>query len=134
MNEIHLMRIVKIQTPEDKVDEIVKLLFDAGAPSATVQSVDTYNDAKKKETARVVEVVTSTPAVKKIEDALLRSDVFDQETMSITTGQPHSVISRESFNSLTWPWVEPATDICQELWQFSHVTSGYILRVFIAAG
>ncbi|MBV9216005.1 MAG: hypothetical protein JO053_07490 [Acidobacteria bacterium] len=128
------MRIIKIQTPENRVDDIIKLVFDAGAPSANLQTVDEYRDASKPKSARVIEVVTSTPAAKNIEDRLLASGLFDQQTMSITTRQPHSVISSESFKRLTWPWVQPSTDIVQELWQFSHVTTGYVLRCFIAAG
>ena len=34
---------------------------------------------------------------------------------------------------MTVPLVEPATDIFEELWQFSHITVGFVGRIFIAA-
>src|SRR6185295_10886119 len=66
--------------------------------------------------------------------ALLAADFFDRSTCSISTRQPRSIVSTEEFAKVTVPWVEPGIDICQELWQFCHVTAGFAGRVLIAGG
>lgn len=58
---------------------------------------------------------------------------FDAEKYSIHVRQPRSIVSREKPPELTRPLVEPTIDIFEELWQFSHVTFGFVGRVLIAA-
>jgi len=43
------------------------------------------------------------------------------------------VVSIDSLRELTSPLVVPVTDILEELWQFSHITIGFVGRIFIAA-
>lgn len=76
---------------------------------------------------------TSTPKAKRFVDALLEADFYNSTDYSINIRQPRSIISKESFRELTKPLVEPATDIFEELWQFSHITVGFVGRNFIAA-
>jgi hypothetical protein len=59
--------------------------------------------------------------------------LYNQKDFSINIRQPRSIISSESLRELTKPLVEPATDIFEELWQFSHITVGFVGRVLIAA-
>ena len=47
--------------------------------------------------------------------------------------EPRTIVSQEGPSKVTWPLVIPTTDIFEELWQFSHVTFGFIGRVLIAA-
>ena len=75
----------------------------------------------------------STPKAKRFVDALLAADFYDPADYTINIRQPRSIISKESLRELTRPLVVPASDIYEELWQFSHVTVGFVGRNFIAA-
>ncbi|HEX8637825.1 MAG TPA: hypothetical protein VF692_07185, partial [Pyrinomonadaceae bacterium] len=66
-------------------------------------------------------------------DALLASEFYDKQEFSVAIRQPRSILSGENLRELTKPLVDPATDIFEELWQFSHITAGFVGRIFIAA-
>jgi hypothetical protein len=82
----------------------------------------------------MIDIETSTPTAKAITDELLSSDFFNTDECSISTRQPRAIVSDESYEKLTVPWVEPAEDIYQELWQFSHITAGFAGRMLIGGG
>ena len=86
-----------------------------------------------KKTKEIVDIETSTPKGKRFVDALLAADFYNAEDFTVNIRQPRSIISSESARELTKPLVVPATDIFEGLWQFSHITVGFIGRNFIAA-
>ncbi|MBA2494979.1 MAG: hypothetical protein H0V31_09835 [Acidobacteria bacterium] len=127
------MRLVKINAPQDKGADISKIAFSVGISQVSVFQVEVLRDDGNRETKDAVDIETSTPKAKRFVDALLEADFYNSTDYSINIRQPRSIISKESFRELTKPLVEPATDIFEELWQFSHITVGFVGRNFIAA-
>src|SRR5437764_5543479 len=80
------------------------------------------------------EIETQTPLAKKLTEAFFDTSFFDQRDCFISTRQRRSIVSPKGLSEITWPWVEPGIDICQELWQFSHLTVSIVLRSLVAGG
>ncbi|MBA2736485.1 MAG: hypothetical protein H0U50_06800 [Pyrinomonadaceae bacterium] len=127
------MRLIKISAPRGKAADIVKLAFDAGIKNASVYQIENHSASGETKTKDTIDVETSTPKGKSFIDSLLAADFYNPDDYSIAVRQPRSIISGESIRELTKPLVEPPTDIFEELWQFSHITVGFIGRIFIAA-
>ncbi len=127
------MRLVKITAPNDTGADIAKIAFSVGIKQVSVQKIESHSSSGEIKTKDAVDIETSTPKAKRFLDALLQSDFYDAEKISIAVRQPRSIISGESLRELTKPLVEPTTDILEELWQFSHITVGFVGRVLIAA-
>jgi hypothetical protein len=128
------MRAVKVRITEEHVAAVLDLAFEHDIRGATVNRVEYNSPGQPAEKNVIVDIETSTPKAKRFIDALLESDFFDIRRSSMSTRQPRAVVSSESYDELTQPLVEPATDICQELWQFSHVTVGFVGRILIGGG
>jgi hypothetical protein len=127
------MRLVKISAPEGSSKQIAKLAFSVGIKKATVQKGETLSAEGEPQTKDLIDIDTSTPKAKQFVDALLEADFYNPEQYTIITRQPRSIVSGESIREITKPLVEPVTDIFEELWQYSHITVGFIGRIFIAA-
>jgi len=127
------MRLVKISAPGGKGAQVAQVAFSVGINQASIQQEEILSADGEAQTKDAVDIQTSTPKSKRFVDALLATDFYNQEDYSINIRQPRSIISSESLHELTKPLVEPATDIFEELWQFSHITAGFIGRIFIAA-
>ncbi len=110
-----------------------RLLFQLASNKYSIQTAKTHRASGEPQTKDVVDVETSTPKAKHFIDALLAADFYNSEEFSVAIRQPRSIISGDSFRELTKPLVVPATDIFEELWQFSHITVGFVGRNFIAA-
>ena len=63
----------------------------------------------------------------------MASPRFDPTAWSISVREPRSIVSTVDVAAITRPLVVPAIDLLEELWQFSHVTFGFVGRVGIAA-
>ena len=74
-----------------------------------------------------------TPHGRALVEALVRAPFYSRDQYSIDIREPRSVLRNTSVREMTRPISAPLLDIDQELWQFSHVTYSYVLRVFIAA-
>jgi hypothetical protein len=127
------MRLIKVSAPQGKGADVIKTAFGVGIGDASVYQAEKYSADGETKIQDVVELQTSTPKGKHFVDALLASDFYDQQDFSIAIRQPRSILSGEDISELTKPLVDPATDIYEELWQFSHITVGFIGRIFIAA-
>jgi hypothetical protein len=127
------MRLVRVKTPERRGEEVARLAFEAGLGQVTIHQQRTLKSDGSQETKDVVDVETATPTAKAFVDAVTSAPFFDAKEYSIAVRQPRSVISREGPRKLTRPLVEPTVDIFEELWQFSHVTYGFVGRVLVAA-
>lgn len=125
------MRLVKVKTPGGRSDPVVQIAFKVG-----ISQVITYQQQVRRphqySIQDVVEVETATPTAKTFIDTLMCAPFFDPTEYSISVRQPRSIIGREKLAKLTRPLVEPTIDILAELWQFSHVTVGFVGRVFSA--
>lgn len=127
------MRLIRISAPRGKGADIAGVAFDVGIKEASVFQADNYSSNGEIRTKDVVDLSTSTPKGKHFVDALLSSEFYNQNDYTIAVRQPRSIVSGESMHELTEPLVDPASDIFEELWQFSHITVGFVGRIFIAA-
>jgi Domain of unknown function (DUF389) len=127
------MRLVKVQAPAGKGEEVAQLAFAVGIAQVTVRQEQVYRSNQARETKDVVDIEAATPLAKAFIDAILAASFFDPTVYAITVRQPRSIISREGPATLTKPFVVPAIDLMEELWQFSHVTFGFVGRVALAA-
>ena len=127
------MRLVQVSAPEGKGTNVAQTAFSAGIEQVSIQTAKTHRAAAEMQTKDVVDIETSTPKAKHFTDALLAADFYNFEEFSIAMRQPRSIISGDSLRELTKPLVVPGTDIFEELWQFSHITVGFVGRNFIAA-
>jgi hypothetical protein len=125
------MRLVSVKAPEGVAAEIAKLAFAAGIDRVTTRRL-TVQHADNRETVRdVVDVDTSTPKAKAFIESVTQAAFFDPEEFSIAVRQPRSVVSGGELSALTKPLTEPEIDLFEELWQFSHVTFGFVGRILI---
>jgi len=127
------MRLVKVSAPLGKGSDVAQIAFDAGIEQVSVSQVETRGrkgDVKLKES---VEIETSAPTASRFVENLLASDFYDAEEFKLSVRQQRAVISKESPRELTVPFVVPAPDILEDLWQFVHITSSFLVRNFIAA-
>ena len=127
------MRLVRVKAPEGGGTEVAQVAFDSGIAQVTTHQQQVRRANGETETKDVIDVETATPKAKTYIDALMAAPFFDVEKYSIAVRQPRAVVSHEGPQKLTRPLVEPTVDIFEELWQFSHVTYGFVGRVLIAA-
>jgi hypothetical protein len=113
--------------------QIMQTAFSVGIERVATHEVTTHFRGERSETHQVINIETSTPKAKQFVDKLLAAEYFDPGQITFSTKQPRSIMSNDDVSGLTVPLVEPSTDLCQELWQFSHITYGLIGRIFIAA-
>ena len=127
------MRLIKVSAPSGMARQIAELAFTAGIKSVSIREEQELSADGKTETKDAVDLQTSTPKGKRFIDNLLNADFYNSQDYSINMRQPRAVISSESNRELTRPLAEPVLDIYQELWQFSHITIGFVGRFFIGA-
>jgi hypothetical protein len=127
------MRLIKVSAPRGKGADVMRIAFGVGINDASTYQSEKHSADGEMTTQDVVELQTSTPKGKHFVDALLASDFYDKQNFSVAIRQPRSILSGENLRELTKPLVDPATDIFEELWQFSHITVGFVGRIFIAA-
>jgi hypothetical protein len=127
------MRLVKISAPEGMGGEVAQKAFSVGIEKVSRRQDESHYPDGKVERKDIIDVETSTPLAKRFIDAVMAADFYAPEEISINVRQPRSIISGKNIRELTKPLVEPSTDILEELWQFSHITYGFVGRIFIAA-
>jgi hypothetical protein len=127
------MRLIKVTSPQGIGTSVAQLAFSVGIEQVSSYQVNSLHNDGKSEIKDTVDIETSTPKGKHFIDALLASDFYNDKDFSIAVRQPRAIVSGESLHELTQPLVEPATDMFEELWQFSHITVGFVGRIFIAA-
>jgi len=127
------MRLIRINAPQGKGADVARTAFSVGINQVSIFQIESHRASGEIQTKDAVDVETSTPQAKRFVDALLAADFYNPVDYTINIRQPRSIISSESLRELTRPLVVPARDIYEGLWQFSHVTVGFIGRNFSAA-
>lgn len=127
------MRLVQVKAPEGKGPEVARVAFALGIDQAAMHQQKVYRPNRQAVTKDVIDLETATPTAKVFIDALMIAPFYDPTEYSVSVRQPRSIVSRERPRRITWPLVEPTIDTFEDLWQFSHVTFGFIGRVLIAA-
>lgn len=127
------MRLIRVTVPEGKAHDIAQIAFANGVEQVTIRAEEAR--AAKGETRRMeaLEATVATPVAKRFLDGLLSAPAFDPATMSVAQRKPVSIVTHQPIGKLTRPVFHPATDVMEDLWQFSHVTISLVLRILIAA-
>jgi hypothetical protein len=126
------MRLVKVSAPEGMGEKVAQLAFESGIDQVSLHRQDTLKPDGTRTGKDVIDIQTSTPAAKKFIEALMAAPFYDPGQYSLNVRQPRSIASRGGPSKVTWPLVEPSLDIYEDLWQFSHLTLGFVGRVLIA--
>ncbi|MDQ6786282.1 MAG: hypothetical protein M3033_05625 [Acidobacteriota bacterium] len=127
------MRLIKVSAPQGRGSEVAQIAFDAGIGEVSVSQAETRGAQGKVEPKELVDIQTSTPKAGEFIEKFLTSSIYNADEFSINVRQPRAVISKASASELTVPFVEPAIDVLEDLWQFTHVTTSFLARNFIAA-
>jgi hypothetical protein len=122
-----------VSAPEGSAQQVAEIAFSTGIKSVSIQQQQDLSADGKRETKDTIDLQTSTPKGKRFIDNLMNADFYNSEDYSINIRQPRALISNENIRELTRPLAEPVLDIYQELWQFSHITVGFVGRFFIGA-
>ena len=127
------MRLIKVSAPSGMAQQVAEIAFTAGIKNVSLRQERELSARGESKTKDAVDISTSTPKGKRFIDGLLNADFYNSEDYTISVRQPRAIISSEKADELTKPLAEPVTDIYQELWQFSHVTIGFVGRFIIGA-
>jgi hypothetical protein len=127
------MRLIKISAPKGHGKHIIDLAFNLDIATASMLQVESHSIEGQIQVKDVIDIQTSTSKARTFVDELLRADFYDQKEYSISTRKPASILSSQDVGKLTKPLVVPASDLFEELWQFSHINVSFIGRIFIAA-
>jgi hypothetical protein len=127
------VRQVTVTAPEGKGTEVAEIAFSVGIRDVSLNSIRALKSDGAERRRDHIEVETATHLAKAFVEKLSSSSFFNTEEYSITLRQPRSIYSTRDIRSLTRPFVEPTSDLFQELWQFSQITVGFVGRIYIGA-
>jgi hypothetical protein len=127
------LRQVTVSAPEGKGADIAQIAFDVGIGDVSINPVRILKKDQSQETRDHIEIETATHLAKAFAEKLSSSPFFNSEQYAITIRQPRSIFSTRDVRSLTRPFVEPTSDLFQELWQFCQITYGFVGRIYIGA-
>jgi hypothetical protein len=126
------VRLVKVQVPEGRGEAIVRMAFEVGIGQVTLRQEQIQRPGQRPQNRDVVDVEVATPMAKVFIDAVMLAPFYDPNDYAITVRQPRSVAAHEPPATITWPLAEPTIDTLEEVWQFSHITPGFVGRVLLA--
>jgi hypothetical protein len=127
------MRLVKVSAPRGKAADIARIAFEQGISDVTLQQVEQHKAGAEPQPRDTVDAKVSTPQGKAFVDAVIAAPFFNRDEYAIEIREPRSVLKRTSTRDITRPVPVPIIDLDEELWQFTHVTYSFVLRVFIAS-
>jgi hypothetical protein len=127
------LRLVRVKAPQGEAQQVAGIAFSVGLEKVAIHQVRVLRPHRNESTEEVIEIECSTPQAKAFTDRLLTAPFFNSDEYSIAVRQPRSLVTPGRLSRLTWPLVEPSVDICEELWQFSQITYGFIGRIFIGS-
>ena len=127
------MRLVKVSAPRGKAADIARLAFEVGISDVTLQEAELQTPGQRPAPRATVDAKVSTSQGKAFVDALISAPFFDREEFAIEIREPRSILKSRPLREITHPVPAPIIDIDEELWQFTHVTYSFVLRVFISS-
>ena len=127
------MRLVKVSAPRGRAADIARLAFEQGIEDVTLQAVEIQKAGQAPEPRDTVDAKVSTRQGKAFVDAIIAAPFFDRQHYAIEIREPRSILKATSTREITRPVPAPIIDIDEELYQFTHVTYSFVLRVFIAS-
>jgi hypothetical protein len=127
------MRLVKAKVPEGMGEAVAELALQAGVSQVGVYTQDVIHKGGRRERKQVVDIATATPTARKYVDALVAAPFYNPQTYSYEIRDAHAIYSSDTTEQVTPPIVEPASEVAEELWQFSYVTPSFVVRVLVAS-
>jgi hypothetical protein len=127
------MRLIMVNMPEGRAPDVARVAFSVEIEKVSFRQVESHSSDGTTERKDVVDIETSTPKAKRFIDALFAADFFSREQFTISIRQPRAIVSKTSLHELTKPFVQPATDIMEELFQYSYITASFVARVAVAS-
>ena len=127
------MRLVRVTVPRGKGQEIARIAFDVGIEAVSIHPVEQHKAGSNPSAKEAVDIHVNTPDSKAVVDAVVKAPFYDRNEYSIDVREPRSILKSTSIRDITRPVAAPMIDIDQELWQFSHVTYSFVVRVLIAS-
>jgi hypothetical protein len=127
------MRLVKITGPKGRGADIAKIAFECGISDVSIHTVEQHKPGVKPAMKEAVDMKVSTPEGRAVIEAVVRAPFYNRDEYAIDIREPRSILKSTSVRDITRPVAPPIMDIDQELWQFSHVTYSFVLRVIIAS-
>lgn len=127
------MRLIRISAPAGTSADVAKIAFSVGIENVSVSQAQSHSESGETKSKDVIDIESSTPTGSEFVEKLLASEVYDAEEFTVNIRQPRAIVSKQSVDKLTIPFVEPATDVLLELWQFCHITTSFVVRVFISS-
>ena len=127
------MRLVKFTVPKGRGKDVARIAFDCGISAVSVHEVEQLNVGVEPRRNEAVEMKVSTGECRTVVEAVVRAPFYNRHDCAIDIREPRSILKETHTREVTYPFAAPAVDIEQELWQFSHVTVSFVLRVFVAA-
>jgi hypothetical protein len=124
------VREIKISTPKDVGQEISKMAVDCGAKSVSLMS---FFDPVKKQEACEIRVKASTPLMRQFVTTLVRSPLYSRDTFTVSSHEIRSLLTAQDILHVTKPFCIPVSDVEQDLWQNSHITASFVIRVITSA-
>ena len=128
------MRLLKVTVPAGEGVRVKAIAFSSGINAVSIHQTTKYSADNEEMEMDVVDLDVSTPRAKAFLDRLLAESYPGDGNVSFEIRDARSLVTGDEVAELTVPLVQPATDIYEELWQFSHITYGSVGRVLISAG
>jgi hypothetical protein len=127
------MRLVKVSAPQGKGADLAKIAFSCGISEVAIHQVLQHKRDSQPVPRDVVDAQLSTPEAKAFVEALVNAPFYNRKDYAIEVREPRSLLKSTSTRDITRPVSAPILDIDEELWQFTHVTYSFVMRVLIAA-
>ena len=127
------MRLVTIRAPRGQGQQIAAIAFKANISQVSTHEAKALHANNTSSMQDVIQLETATPKAKKFIEELMEAPFYDPQAFSFTIRHPESVYASEPPEKETHPIVRPTTDVYEELWQFTKITSSLLGRVFLAS-
>lgn len=127
------MRLIKISAPQGKGRDLAQLAFRCGITDVSVSVALQHRPGAEPRPRDVVNAELSTPQAKAYIDALLSAPYFNRRDYGVEVREARALLKRTSRHEITRPVPATVLDIDEELWQFTHITYSFVVRVLVAA-
>jgi hypothetical protein len=125
------MREIKIRVPKGQAASVARLALNVGI--SQVASRDIYIHGLE-ETNEELKIKSSTPKIRRFLSALFHAPFYNKKTYQFSSHDIRALVTADPIRSVTVPACIPFSDIQQDLWQYSHITSSFVIRVMVSAG
>lgn len=127
------MRLITVRTPLGKGKVVADLAFQKGVKEVAIHSADVHHAEGHSAVYDIVQIETATPIAKSFIEAMMTSSFYHPKTFSFTVRHPESLFATKEPKEEIHPILRPTTDVYEELYQFTKVTTSLGARVFLSA-